>query len=123
MSLTVGQKLWCVPTDYRRMDALEVTVVRIGRRYAHIDMYGQDNYRVYLYDDNGDLHTKEWPVDGGQYSSPACCYLSRDVYEEARRLEMLYSQLRNRMCLSDGVTSEHILQAAALLKIQLDDKP
>jgi hypothetical protein len=67
-NLTVGQTLWYVPRELRFQKPSEVTVQKIGRKWAQVD------YRLRI-----DVQTLI--ADGGDYSSPGRCYLSREEYE------------------------------------------
>lgn len=71
--LTVGQKLWWVGVWSRvgvtAESGREVTITSVGRKWAGID---RPDTRV-------DIHSLV--ADGGEYSSPGRCYLSREDYE------------------------------------------
>ena len=88
MKLTVGQKLWFVPSD-RRGNHSEVTVEKIGRKWATLDC----RYRI-------DLVSLR--ADGGEYSSPGACYLNEQVYLEERMLLSAWNAFKRRI--------EHIYQ-------------
>ena len=69
--LVVGQKLYYVPF-HSRSDQEEVLVTKIGRKWATIGE-GWSSLKISL---------DTWIADGGRYSSPGRCYLSKKVYEE-----------------------------------------
>lgn len=69
-TLRVGDKLWYVPRERRDGDGREVTVAKIGRRWA--TMEGAWPLRI-------DMETLA--ADGGEYSSPGSCFASREAYE------------------------------------------
>lgn len=103
--LIVGQKLWWVPAQKHYPEAQEVTVVKIGRKWATIDLR---NYRI-------NIHTLR--ADGGDYLSPGHCYLDRATYEDERDREALYSSIRQRLggrCPA-GVSLDDLRQAERLL--------
>lgn len=109
--LKEGQVLWFVPYEKRWSREREVVVSKVGRKWAVID---DGRNRV-------DASTLE--VDGKGYVSPGKCYVSREVYEieKARRdsWQALRRALDERRSAPDGVTTESIAAAAALLNIQL----
>src|SRR5690348_1248446 len=106
--LKVGQKLWCVPY-HRYGQPCEVTVVTIGRVWATIEGYRQGT-RI----DKRTLH-----MDGGQYSSPGRCYLSREEWDIAKEEDNLwhafYQNVRDKSNKPRGLTADHIREAAKLL--------
>lgn len=107
--LTVGQKLWYVPREKRNVwQAREVTVEKIGRKWASIS-HGR---RIDL---------EDWRVDGGQYSSPGRCYSSKEAWDAERARNMIWRTLRDNIDHTppEGITTDAIRQAAALLGIQL----
>lgn len=111
--LSVGQKLWYVPRDSREVSqSREVTVTKIGRKWAEIDM-GWRGSRIDL---------EDWRVDGGQYSSPGSCYVSRQAWDDERQRQRAWSSLFSARPYGgppDHVTTAAIYQAASLLGIEL----
>jgi hypothetical protein len=107
-----GQTLWYVP---RHGEPREVTVEKIGRRWATlVDVGGWRPGRM-------DIKTM-WLDDGAGYSSPGRCYLSREAHETAQRISKLWNALARRVSpagIQSGVTEAAILEAAALLRIDL----
>lgn len=102
--LTLGQKLWLAPAHSRR-GAYEVEVTKIGRRWAELS---GNNGRV-------DMETL-W-LDGGEYSSPGRCWLSREEYEDYRAADiawnaLFYQQHRSR---PPSVTAAAIREAGRSL--------
>lgn len=91
--LEVGQRLWYVPRE--RGQPHEVTVGKVG------------------------LH-----IDGGEYSSPGRCYLSREEWEVEDATRRAWNGLRvevtNRPPAPEGVSPEAIREAAALLRLPID---
>lgn len=81
-NLQPGQKLWYVPEDPRWEKTREVTVAKIGNRWAEL---GRKDFRA-------DLETLE--VDGGKYSSPGRCYLSREAWEEEKLLRAAWREFQ-----------------------------
>lgn len=108
--LTVGQKLWYVPSDSRYAgQACEVTVERIGRKWANIS----HGYRIDLAD---------WWVDGGQHSSPGRCYASKEAWDDEGHRQKAWRAVREGFGYRGappGITIDAIYQAAALLGIEL----
>jgi hypothetical protein len=115
MTLTVGQKLWFVWADKRRGDPHEVTVTRIGRKWAYLDRY--ETYRI----DSNTL-----AVDGGAgRSSPGHCYLSREGYEASLARNRAWNDLRkeiDRRKRPAGVTVEQIAEARRLLGLPAENE-
>lgn len=113
MDYEIGQKLWYVSNDKRyQKHAHEVTITAIGRKWLTIN----DKERV-------DKNTLS--VDGGQYSSPATCFLSQQVYENKVALDDAWTEFidltrSHQWRTPDGVTIETIRQAKQLL---FGDKP
>lgn len=120
--LTVGQKLWYVPRDSREVSqSREVTVTKIGRKWAEIDMGWGRGWRIDLDD---------WTVDGGNYSSPGRCHISREAWKAETERRRLWDGLFQPRYGGPPatVTTDAIYQAASLLGIELpargeSDKP
>lgn len=112
MSLTVGQKLFYVPRNRFGGEPREVTVVKIGRKWAHLD----------LPDERIDRETLE--VYSGGYMAHAKVWRSREEWEVATRLEgdwgAFMKWLRNKWQVPEGVTSSDIRTAAKALGCDLD---
>lgn len=105
--LTEGQKLWWVPQRNRHAQAKEVTVTKVGRKWAQLD----NHERI-------DLETLV--ADSGQYSPSGCCYLSRDECEQEKALAQAWSKLKRDLQYGrnpDGVTIGDIEAARKLLGI------
>jgi hypothetical protein len=110
--LTVGQTLIFVPSERRRgIDPVEVTVEKVGRKWAAIS----NRRRIGI----GDL-----AADGGQYSSPGRCYLSREEYDGKVRAESAWRALSRaidqRWNPPEGVSVAKIEAAAKMLGLTLD---
>ena len=107
-NLQVGQKLWFVERGrrYARRDG-EVTVSKDGSRWAEIE---KGRERI-------DLQTL--CVDGGRYSSPGTCYLTREEHEREVALRAEWSVFRRdvekRLDPHSGLTVAAIKQARAVL--------
>ena len=109
--LTVGQTLWYVPTAWGggQRPGCEVTVTKIGTRWATLDWPGRIDKRT-------------WRADGGEYSSPGRCYLSREHHDAHQRTEKVWNALAKRIQYANvpvDATEAKIHQAAALLGIEL----
>lgn len=104
--LTVGQKLWCVPSQ-RRGSPHEVTVEKVGRKWAYIG-----------YSDRIDVETLV--MDGGQYSSPGTCYVSQKAYKDEIKLIQIWNAFRRLVDhhhIPKGITVERIQEAQKILGI------
>lgn len=111
-AIQAGQKLWCV-VDFRHGRNInppsqnEVVVRKVGRKYADLD----SGERLIL-----DTMT----LDGGQYTSPGKCYLSKEAYDSAEGATLAWRHLKNAMGgwkAPAGVTIADIEAARALLKV------
>lgn len=103
--LIEGQKLWWVPQRNRHAHEKEVTVLKVGRKWAQLD----NHERI-------DLETLV--ADAGQYTPSGCCYLSREEYEQAGALTQAWSKLKRDLQYGrtpDGVTIGDIEAARQLL--------
>jgi hypothetical protein len=110
--LTVGQVLLFVPADNRWSGPYEVTVEKVGRRWATMS---RGCGRV-------DINTLI--VDGAGYSSPGRCYLSREEWESRRRADAAWKALcrhmeRARWKAPDHLNAADIAKAAEALGITL----
>lgn len=105
--LSIGQKLWWVPHQRKWQQPKEVTVLKVGRKWAQLD----NNERI-------DLET--FIADAGQYSSPGRCYLSQEEYEAKVTIGSAWSNLKRSIDYKsppDGVTVEDIEAARQLLRL------
>lgn len=102
----VGQKLWFVRSERRSGEPREVTVQKVGRVWAKLS--------------NGLRCDATGKVDGGNYTSPGHCHLSREDYElEQSRLAAWWTFKRNleRKQMPESLTIEALAQIAASLEI------
>lgn len=76
---TVGQTLWYVNTQRRdTTGGYAVTITKVGHKFLTVSTYvGGFTERVEI---------ESLAVDGGQYVSPAQCYLSEQHYIEHKEL-------------------------------------
>lgn len=113
MNYEIGQKLYRVPYDRRYLaNAHDVVITAIGRKWLTVkELEWTREERV----------DKEMLiVDGGQYSSPAKCYLSKQHYEDQLALNTAWDAFvelvhNNRIRIPQGGTVEAIEQAKRLL--------
>lgn len=80
-NLKVGQKLWFVGARGFRNE-YEVEIINVGRVYASISRAG----RIFL---------DTLLVDGGGYSSPGRCYLSRDAWDAEKSRDLAWANIRS----------------------------
>ena len=106
---TVGQRLWLVPNKYVGYmgEPREVEIEKVGR--------------VWLTTKNGQyrISAETLTVDGGQYSSPGQCYLSKEAWEAEVQLRRAWEAFRGEIS-SEGsppnkLTVERIKEARELL--------
>lgn len=104
-TLEVGQKLWMVPAVRYLGEPRWVTVTKVGRKWASIDIRG---YRI-------DLTTLR--IDGATHASPGRCWLSKTAYDDVASADRAWQSLRANMnrWRPDAVTREDIATAARLL--------
>ena len=106
MTFKVGQALYYVPANRRDAPA-SLTIEKVGRKWLTTD--GPRINAATLY------------ADGGNYSSPGHCYLSREDYERHRADEAQWVVLRDAVGrawrVPDGVDAATIRQAMAMLKV------
>lgn len=105
--LQEGQKLWWVYSSNRRGQPREVTVTKVGRKWAQLD----NNCRI-------DIETLL--ADGGDYMSPGCCYLSKDIYDSGVALQKAWSEMKRDIQYAstpEGVTVVDIQAARTLLRM------
>lgn len=113
MNYEIGQKLYRVPHDRRYLaNAHEVTITAIGRKWLTVKELS------WTREERVDKETLL--VDGGQYSSPAKCYLSKQHYESQLALDNAWRDFvelvhRGRVSVPQGVTLEVIEQVKRLL--------
>lgn len=101
--LKVGQKLW-LQSSVRYLLSREVTVTKVGRKWAYID---NERYRI-------DKETLD--IDGDGYCSPGKCYHSKDEYEALLALYDRWRGLSKKMdCMPLDMTFEKINQIEQLL--------
>ena len=86
MKLKVGQKLWYVPNN--RGGQHEVTVIKVGRMWAHVGTHVGIRGRI-------DMETLI--ADGGGYGSPGRCYLSQEHYNSELRRVRKWGELCQAM--------------------------
>ena len=113
MTLVVGQTLWYVPSYGYRRDGHEVSVEKIGRRWATL----AGNW--------GRIDKDTLWLDGGQHSSLGRCWLSREAWEESKAIEAAIRRLEGKIRygrVEPGVTLADIQAAAALLRVDISEK-
>lgn len=111
MKPVVGQVLYFVGSNsHHNKEGRDVTVTRVGRKWATLD----NGYRISV---------DSWRADGNGYQSPGRCYVNRDAHwHETKRVEgwnALHTRIRNQHSIPDGVTTEQIEQASVLLGLDI----
>lgn len=105
--LTVGQKLWFVPSQ-RYKPAGEITVTKVGRKWAETE--GHRCKRI-------DMETMREDSD----VAPGRAYLSREDYNSKVEISKGIRALRNiidRWGSSDSLTLDDIREVTRILKIE-----
>lgn len=106
--LEVGQELWYVPS-YRGGEGHPVKIQRVARKWAYLE----GSYRPER------ISIDTLTVDGGEYSSPGQCYISKEVYEQQQEIKKEWADLVRRLSHipNQNVTIEDIRQARRLLGV------
>jgi hypothetical protein len=116
-SLSIGQKLWYVPFDRRLTSSVghEVTVVKVGRKWAEIDKQ-VDRMRTYA---AGRIDIKTMFLDGGRYSSPGRCWLSKADYDREQQRQAtwktVHAWVSGRINAPDNLPISAMMQAMVIL--------
>lgn len=103
--LIEGQTLWWVPRQTKHSQAKEVTVTKVGRKWAQLD----NHHRI-------DIETLI--ADSGGYSPPGACYVNREGYEEELAISKAWACLKQDMQyinIPAGVSAADIASARQLL--------
>lgn len=111
---SVGQKLWLVLHRHRNTaEEREVTVVKVGRKWAELDYPFYSPYKISL---------EHWHIDGGKYSSPGSCYASEQDYKDTVVREALWRKFQQRVSWAtpENITTERIKELAVELGVILD---
>jgi hypothetical protein len=111
--LEVGQKLWFVPSERRYRDGdCEVTVVKIGRKWATLDRdWFGNQLRIDL---------EHWYADGRGYSSPGRCYESQDQYGVIKLRDDAWSRFRQVVARTYSVECDFHAICRAATELGLD---
>lgn len=109
--LTAGQTLWWVGTHRHNAGPHEVTVRKVGRKWAEID----GGERI-------DINTLR--ADGGKYVSPGQCWSSKAAWEaEVARQEAwrnLCNRIGNIWHAPPGIDVDRIHRAALALGLEVE---
>ena len=111
MMLSVGQKLWYVPVvGYGQPH--EVGIVKIGRVWATLGGFERRRIRI-----------DDLTADGGDYSSPGRCWLSREEWEHEMAAIAAWDKFRRVVSqffsMPPELTRSKIVEAAALLGLDI----
>lgn len=109
--LVVGHKLYYVPTRVSGASAhCELEIESIGRKWALCGS-GWGAKKI-------DLVTLS--ADGGKYTSPGRCYLSKNHYEKTVRLNTMwgdiYNLFSNRYSKPDHITEQDMIDITAIME-------
>lgn len=81
-NLTIGQELWFVPERYSHLSPRNIKVKKIGRIWAETSTMMRISLDTLV-------------ADGGQYSPPGRCYLSRDAWEAEGKRQIAWGEIRH----------------------------
>jgi hypothetical protein len=109
--LTVGQKLWWVYFDSRRVnEGREVTVTKVGRKWAELD--NRDRIDV-----------ESLVADGRGYSPDGRCWVSKEAYDlEQLRLRWMRRFNEAFSWARPGFSLQQLTIAAKVLGIELKEE-
>jgi hypothetical protein len=113
--LVVGQRLWLVPHEQRHIaHARWVTITAVKRKWAELK---GTQYRL-------DVQTLRLEPSGYGHGSEGVIWLSRDAWVTANRVavgwDSLFSQMRDQRRPHQLVTEGMLVQATALLGLDVD---
>jgi hypothetical protein len=104
----VGQTLWWEYSEMSRGPGREVVITKIGRDWIYLNNRCRVDKRYLV-------------ADGGKYSPPGRCYLSKEAYAEMVELNKAWRDLRNAIIsqvkIPDNVGLESIRTARRVLHI------
>lgn len=108
----IGQKLFRDENlNFQRGEACQswVTIEKVGRKWLTVD-YGE---RV-------NIETLE--VDGGQYSSPGQCYLTKKEYDEKVVKDKIWEGVRRKCPYNTSdISLENMIIIAKILNVKMED--
>lgn len=113
MSIVPGMTLFYVPSGRRHAQPYEVTVERVGRKWA------------YLAGNNGRIDIDTLQADGDDYSSPGRCYGSREEWEATTERRQVWDRLRRGMPYGppESVSTEDLKAIAVRLGVSIEEAP
>ena len=110
-NLAVGQVLWFVPSQRGGGgQPREMTVRKIGRKWAAISSRAADEYRISL---------ETLDADGGDYMSPGTCWLSQAEHEASQRASVAWRAFVRDVEYKSTPPMDTITEAARLLDVTL----
>lgn len=105
MKLTVGQKLWLVRGHRKQNNQREVTVTKVGRKWAEIGFEGR-------------IDMDTLTVDSGGYMSSGACYQSKEDYDRFIALQGAWQAFRDRVSREHGpaqITVDELRRCANII--------
>lgn len=108
--IEVGQKLWFVPQMKYAGDPREITVVKVGRKWAYTDERRADRFNV-----------ETLALDGHGYTPSGRLYLRQEDHTREQEISAEWTKAKasmsNKWHAPDGVTADDIRAAVKLLKL------
>ncbi len=110
-NLVVGQKLWYVSTrNVSSMPSHELEVMSIGRKWA-ICGEGWQKKKINIFD---------LSADGGYFTSPGVCYLSKKHHEKQGSLNRMWDDTRklfdHRYSRPEHITEQDMIDITAIME-------
>lgn len=119
--LVIGQKLWFVTSTNRsRWGANDyyVSISKIGRKWVYVK-HTEGGY------DKGRIGIDDLRMDGGDYTSPGECYISKESYEKEKHRNVVWERILNSIRYSacpKNMSIEKLNEFAELLGVDLTEK-
>lgn len=117
MQYKLGQKVWYQPNNTRLGVGCEYEVLKVGHKWVTFGSEGHNRGRVL----QGEI-----AVDGGNYSSHATLYSSKEEYLTKTNADRAFSRLRGNLSKvyrrPDHITLSRIQEAADLLGVAMGEE-
>lgn len=111
--LKVGDEVYLVESDKRQCNPRYVKVVKVGRKYIHVNkLNGSTDNLQKIVDWNND----GWAIAIGNDYPQCVIYPTKEIYEEKKLWKAVKSLLSSSYTDPEGLTQEHRKQIIEVLK-------